>query len=576
MSDSQTKLEADRQLLVDASKKGTGAKLAAYAKLSGPGWLQSAITLGGGSLSSSLFLGVLAGFSLLWMQPFAMVLGIIMLSAIGYVTMSTGKRPFQAINEHVNPVLGWGWAAATLLANMVWALPQYGLANNVLQQNLLPRLLGPEGAIGDLGSKVLIVTVILIITTLITWSYDRGGFGIKIYELVLKVMVALIVLCFGGVAIVLGTSESGFDWGAVWSGFVPDFSRIFNPSPEFLPYLEGLSAEARTYWEEVIVAKQRDILVSGAATAVGINMTFLFPYTLLKRGWGKEFRGLAVFDLSTGMFIPFVLATSCVVIAAANQFHAQPHDGLVEKEVTEGKKFGEYHKYLDGSVKKSGNEVVITAFEAAGKLKAEDAEGAEAKTAAMLAAHDMVDINERKLAASLVTRSAHDLAKSISPLTGETLANYVFGFGVLGMALSTITLLMLISGFVICEMFNLPQTGWSYRLGTLAAATGVLGPFLWGDLGFYLAVPTSVFGFMLLPVAYITFFLLMNQKSFLGEHLPQGGRRVLFNALMGISATFATVGSVFMAWKKGGPIGIGFFIAFTAAVIIAQLLRKRS
>ena len=47
------KLAAERQLLIDASARGGGAKLRAYAKLSGPGWLQSAITLGGGSLSGA-------------------------------------------------------------------------------------------------------------------------------------------------------------------------------------------------------------------------------------------------------------------------------------------------------------------------------------------------------------------------------------------------------------------------------------------------------------------------------------------------------------------------------------------
>ena len=103
------RIQKDRQLIIESRRKGRGATLGAFFKLSGPGWLQSAITLGGGSLSSSLYLGVLVGFSFLWLQPLAMILGIIMLSAIGYVTLSTGQRPFRAINEHVNPVLGWGW-----------------------------------------------------------------------------------------------------------------------------------------------------------------------------------------------------------------------------------------------------------------------------------------------------------------------------------------------------------------------------------------------------------------------------------------------------------------------------------
>ncbi len=99
-------IEKDRQLLLDGQRKGKGALLKAYMKLSGPGWLQSGITLGGGSLSSSLYLGVLVGFSFMWLQPLAMILGIIMMSAIAYVTLSSGERPLRAINTHVNPVLG--------------------------------------------------------------------------------------------------------------------------------------------------------------------------------------------------------------------------------------------------------------------------------------------------------------------------------------------------------------------------------------------------------------------------------------------------------------------------------------
>ncbi|GAG15047.1 unnamed protein product, partial [marine sediment metagenome] len=81
----EAQIQADRRLIVEARRKGFWATLGAYTRLSGPGWLQSAITLGGGSLSSSLYLGVLAGFSLLWLQPLAMILGVIMLSAIAYV-----------------------------------------------------------------------------------------------------------------------------------------------------------------------------------------------------------------------------------------------------------------------------------------------------------------------------------------------------------------------------------------------------------------------------------------------------------------------------------------------------------
>src|SRR5690606_4402567 len=90
------------------------------------------------------------------------------------------------------------------------------------------------------------------------------------------------------------------------------------------------------YWSRLIVDKQRDVLMASFATAVGINMTFLLPYSMLGRKWGREHRELAVFDLSTGMFIPFLLATSCVVIAAANQFYTVPQQGLISTETGTG------------------------------------------------------------------------------------------------------------------------------------------------------------------------------------------------------------------------------------------------
>ena len=95
-------IEQERKYLQEAESKGLLPCLVAYTKLSGPGWLQSAITLGGGSLASSLFLGVLAGYSLLWLQPVAIILGIIMLSAISHVTLSTGQSPFVSINNEIN------------------------------------------------------------------------------------------------------------------------------------------------------------------------------------------------------------------------------------------------------------------------------------------------------------------------------------------------------------------------------------------------------------------------------------------------------------------------------------------
>ncbi len=136
-----SKVDANRKLLTDAQAAGSGATLGAFVRLSGPGWLQSAITLGGGSLAGALFLGVLGGSKLLWLQLMAISMGVVMLSAISYVTLSTGERPFRAINRHINPVLGWGWLIATCMANMIWCMPQFMFVLRVTGKEF-----GAEGA----------------------------------------------------------------------------------------------------------------------------------------------------------------------------------------------------------------------------------------------------------------------------------------------------------------------------------------------------------------------------------------------------------------------------------------------
>jgi Mn2+/Fe2+ NRAMP family transporter len=535
----------ETRLLQDAQSQPIGSRFRLYAKLSGPGWLQSAITLGGGSLSGSLYLGVVGGVGMLWLQPLAMLIGIVMLSAIAYVTVSTGQRPFAAINRSVNPVLGWGWAVAALVASMVWAMPQYTLSLGVLRQNLFPQLLAPTGPLGELGSRLIPTLLILAVAIAVTWQYGRGGAGVKWYERSLKVMVALIVLCFAGVFLRLVLSPQGLEWGALLQGFMPDFSYAFRPAPALQALIDATPAAHRAHWTKLIVANQRDVMVAATAAAVGINMTFLFPYTLLRRGWGKHHFGLIRFDLLTGMLIPFTLATSFVVIAAASQFHAAPQPGILISDTSpaNARQIGEYEKLLAGL----------------------------GQSGASLAASEA----DRALAATLVTRDAFDLARALEPFTGPFFARFIFGIGVLGMTLSTITILMLISGFVICEMLGREHNGWPLRIGCLAAASGALGPFVWNHASFYLAVPASIFGLILIPIAYFTFFLLMNQRKLLGAHLPTGRSRLIWNGLMILSLAVVTPASLYMLWNKGGMWGMLVAGIFLAAAAVVHVLRAK-
>jgi Mn2+/Fe2+ NRAMP family transporter len=545
--------------LAELSDKPLHKKLWGYTALSGPGWLQSAITLGGGSLAGALYLGVLGGFSLLWVQLVAMVMGIVMLSAIAYVTLSTGERPFKAINEHVSPVLGWAWALATLMANMVWCLPQFALGTAAVRQNLLPSVLGAEGPLGDVGSKLVVGAVLLGLAVMVVWTYDSGKRGMKFFEGLLKVMVGVIVVSFFSVVVKMSFSGEGLAWGRIFAGFIPDFRTFSRPAEAFAPCIEAVPAAFQDFWVDKIVGMQRNVMITAAATAVGINMTFLLPYSMLARGWGKGHRGLAIFDLGTGLLIPYILATTCVVVAAATQFHAQPGAGLLDDEVKPAKGLvAQYNGLLGQRLK----------YELRDEFKTLSPEERAEKTASLPEA-------DKRMAAMLVKRDAFNLAASLERLTGKWFSHFIFGIGVLGMALSTIIILMLISGFVICEMLGLPAKGKARRWGSLAAAVGVLGPFIWsGKTSFWLAVPTSVFNFVLLPIAYLTFALLMNRRKLLGSEMPTGGRRIRWNALMGIAAGLATIGAVWSIWNKAHWYGVAVVCAFLALIAGVHFWRR--
>ena len=141
------------------------------------------------------------------------------------------------MRNEINPVLAWGWLIATLLANLVWALPQYSLAYGAVSQNLFPEAFADGGN----GSKFLVSGIIFLAVTAITLCYGNEGVGIKIYEWVLKGIVAGIVLCFMGVVLKISTSAEDFNLLGALSGFIPDLSILWQPAKCFFQFLKRSS-----------------------------------------------------------------------------------------------------------------------------------------------------------------------------------------------------------------------------------------------------------------------------------------------------------------------------------------------
>jgi len=215
------------------------------------------------------------------------------------------------------------------------------------------------------------------------------------------------------------------------------------------------------------------IVMAAFSAATGINATFLFPYTLLARGWGKEHRSLSRFDLLTGMLLPFCIATSLMIIATGCTIYPQE-------------------------------------FEAGGTM-----------LPPMEAAKMLEDTGLSMLYSRIV-----------------------FGLGIIGMALTSITMHMLICGFAACEMFGVEPGGWRYRLACLIPApAGVAGVVLWPYIGSWIAIPASAICGLMLPIAFIAFFILNNSKRYLGENKPTGMKALVWNVamLVSISATMASI-----------------------------------
>lgn len=435
-------VRAEAAMLEKLEGGPAGPRYRQYLKLIGPGYLQSAMTLGGGTAAASLYAGALFGYQLLWVAPLAMFLGIVMLSAISHQTLSTGIRPLQAMATYAGKPLAQGFAFTALLASVIWHFPQYNLAANSIVD--IGIVLSVEG-IPVLGASA----VVLVWAVLLTSMYGKSPRLVRVYERVLKYMVWGIVFCFGWVVVRTET-----DWGAVLAGFVPS-----------LPANVGGTSSL-------------DLVVAGLAAAVGINMLFLYPYSLLARGWGRAHRGLARFDLLTGMLIPYALATTLMVIATANTMHGGDASGL-------------------------------------------------AKTAA-------------------IGEAGRVLGETIGPVSGRL----IFDLGVLGMALSTITLHMLTCGFIAMEWLGCDFGSRKHRLATLAPTPAFLAPLIWGDIAVWLAVPTTIACGFFLPVAYLAYLKLQRSHAYLGADRPSGLKGTLWFIGMLLATAVMVAFLAFYLYRK--------------------------
>ncbi|MCL2004910.1 MAG: divalent metal cation transporter [Planctomycetaceae bacterium] len=507
----QAKIQQEIQHLQEIAARPPVPRALGYIKLTGPGLLQSAMTLGAGSAAASVVAGASFGYKLLWVQPVAMFLGIMMFVALSNIVLTNKERPYWGFMGEMGKI--WGplvclvffWALGTVMASVIWHFPQYGLAagavRSVVQQFAPTKppvedeaLIKGEWKMVD-GKKVEIQDnwkliqdekiperdwfgfgnvvvdketgepkmttqytsfgygisfaaglVILLINMLVVFNYGRGGVGIRIYEWFLRCMIGLVFLTFLMVVVLNFHKIDLVEMGKGFIGWYAWDGTLLN-DPATITLMLGM-----------------------LGAAVGINMTFMYPYSLLKKNWGTEHKTLAKWDLAMTMFIPFTVITSLIMI------------GMTVSGIYDG------------------SDVVKTA------------------------------ISPLQAAAALE-----------GGFISQQVATIIFCGGLIGMTFGAISAHMTCCGFVMNEMFKLEPTTWRFRLFALTPSIGIFGVVF--QLPFWFPVAASAVCLTMLPIAYLLFLILNNRRSYIGDAVGQGWKRLVFNLLLVIALVMASIGA---------------------------------
>lgn len=255
-------------------------RLLGYFKLGGPGFMDAALTLGAGTLTAAMLSGATFGYKTLWLLWLSMGLGLFMMAAMArFTTRGLGIVPLQ--NRY------HGWVVGSLLTALV-GTAAVAVIFNFGQVSLATHLIESLASyLGFTFPRQVNWIAYAAITSWLTLSYGRKGRrGIRFVEGFMKGSIAVMLVAFGACLAVVGVN-----WSAALRGTL-------------VPWLPPGGAGL-------------DLFVASSAAAIGVMDWFLFNYAGLARGWGKEHEPLARFDMTFGLFLPFILVNFLVIAVFA-------------------------------------------------------------------------------------------------------------------------------------------------------------------------------------------------------------------------------------------------------------------
>ncbi|MGH9348118.1 MAG: divalent metal cation transporter [Vicinamibacterales bacterium] len=278
---SSAEARAAEDRLLDELQAATPLRRAlGYAKLTGPGFLVAANTLGAGTLMGAMLMGAEFGYRTLWVLWLAMGLGLFMLAASARFACRGGFRVIPEQNRLHGVIVGSGLTAmGVACVGVFYNFGQYSLATHVI-----------ESLTGRLGFEVprsVNWIGVMAITSWLTLQYGRADArGTARVERFMQVSVLAMLIGFAACLVAVGV-----DWPALLRGLT-------------VPWLPR-GGEGMT------------IFIASVSSAIGVMDWILFHYGGLARGWRVRHETLARYDMVLGGFVPFIIINVLIVSLCA-------------------------------------------------------------------------------------------------------------------------------------------------------------------------------------------------------------------------------------------------------------------
>ena len=516
------------KILESCQSAGNVKALFGYSKITGPGWWIAAASLSAGSLIGSVGLGQRLGLDGLWIQATAMLLGMFTLFAISQITLNTQQSLFVILKNDWNKSLATWLAFSAIITSFTWCMPQFRLGADAVVATLLPSL-------DNKGGRVLIAVVLLFLSVGLSFIYERHGPRSSIFSWTIKLLVLFVI--FSAISsVILFLPSSGISLGAILQNLVPSYSLLIEPSPLFSTLLEN-SGEMKMFWEEKILLKQRELALVCFSSTLGVNLMFALPLLLLNRNWRRSHDRFSKFNLFTTGFLPFSIVSVCLTLLSTTAF--QQRDVIVSdvellKDVVT----------VDLLNQRIVHEIGSERFKDMAPFQQD----------ALLSA---LSNDEKRLASVIAGKSVKQWIASLSQ-TGGTYFTYLLGFTIFAITLSTIVILMIINGHLVCEVLGKPHKGPAFQSGSLLLAIASIGPFVWSDQDNWVSDPTYFISLAILPFALLSFALVLNNPSIMGRMRPNGMGGYFINAGIILSFVFLGSSSFYLVWNEywdSFPIG---------------------